>query len=113
MYSTSEISDSVKFHISISNPSICESKRFGDIRNIHTILIGCCERKSTCETYLNVALVRERILPTERPPLVGEVSANFCGSSGVAWSAQRIPYSRNLGFLDRCGRIILKRILKT
>ena len=31
-------------------------------------------------TKLNsVALVRERTIPTERPPLVGEVSANFCG----------------------------------
>jgi hypothetical protein len=26
-----------------------------------------------------MALVRERTTPTERPPLVGEVSANFCG----------------------------------
>ena len=25
-----------------------------------------------------VALVRERTIPTERPPPVGEVSANFC-----------------------------------
>jgi hypothetical protein len=25
------------------------------------------------------ALVRERTIPTERPRLVGEVSANFCG----------------------------------
>jgi hypothetical protein len=33
-------------------------------------------------TYLltySVALVRKRTIPTERPPLVGEVSANFCG----------------------------------
>ena len=30
-------------------------------------------------TKLNsVALVRERTIPTERPPPVGEVSANFC-----------------------------------
>ena len=29
-------------------------------------------------TY-SVALVRERTIPTERPPPVGEVSANFCG----------------------------------
>jgi hypothetical protein len=29
-------------------------------------------------TYF-VALVRKRTKPTERPPLVGEVSANFCG----------------------------------
>jgi hypothetical protein len=27
----------------------------------------------------SVALVRERTVSTERPPLVGEVSANFCG----------------------------------
>ena len=32
------------------------------------------------EMYKNsVALVRERTMPTERPPPVGEVSANFCG----------------------------------
>jgi hypothetical protein len=29
-------------------------------------------------TY-SVALVRKRTIPTERKPLVGEVSANFCG----------------------------------
>jgi hypothetical protein len=49
----------------------------------------------------SVALVRERSIPTERPPLVSEVSANFCGYRGVAWSVRRIPYGRNLGFLDR------------
>ena len=38
-----------------------------------------------------MALVRERTIPTERPPLVGEVSANFCGQRGVTWSAQRFP----------------------
>jgi len=27
----------------------------------------------------SVALVRTRTIPTERPPPVGEVSANFCG----------------------------------
>jgi hypothetical protein len=27
----------------------------------------------------SVAVVRERTIPTERPPLAGEVSANFCG----------------------------------
>ena len=41
-------------------------------------------RFETCgpnyQTKLNsVALVRERTIPTERPPPVGEVSANFCG----------------------------------
>jgi hypothetical protein len=27
----------------------------------------------------SMALVRERTIPIERPPLVGEVYANFCG----------------------------------
>jgi len=27
----------------------------------------------------SMALVRERTIPTERPPPVGEFSANFCG----------------------------------
>jgi hypothetical protein len=27
----------------------------------------------------SMVLVRERTIPTERPPLVGEVIANFCG----------------------------------
>jgi hypothetical protein len=35
-------------------------------------------------------------ISTERPPLVSEVSANFC----VAWSAQRISTAVNLSFLD-------------
>jgi hypothetical protein len=50
-----------------------------------------------------VASVRERTIPTERPPLVGEVSASFCGWRGVAWSVRRIPYGHNLGFHDRFG----------
>jgi hypothetical protein len=36
----------------------------------------------------------------ERPPLVGEVSANFLRMEGVTWSAQRIPMAVNIGFLD-------------
>ena len=48
----------------------------------------------------SVALVRTRTIPTERPPPVGEVSANFCGYRGVTWSAQRVPTAVNLCFLD-------------
>ena len=33
----------------------------------------------TTKKLNSVALVRERTIPTERPPPVGEVSANFCG----------------------------------
>jgi hypothetical protein len=40
----------------------------------------------------SMALVRERTIPTERPPLVDEVSANFCGKRvSVTWSGQQIP----------------------
>jgi hypothetical protein len=37
-----------------------------------------CEIKCVYKEANSVALVRERTIPTERP-LVGEVSANFCG----------------------------------
>jgi hypothetical protein len=40
-----------------------------------------CQRKSNIQTKTlnSMALVRERTIPTGRPPPVGEVSANFCG----------------------------------
>jgi hypothetical protein len=34
----------------------------------------------------SVALVRERIILTERPPLVGKVSANVLLIEGTTWS---------------------------
>ena len=40
------------------------------------------ENQKTGNLYIltnSVALVRERTIPTERPPPVGEISANFCG----------------------------------
>jgi hypothetical protein len=37
-----------------------------------------------------MALVREQIIPTERPQLVDEVSANFRKVEGVMLSVQRI-----------------------
>jgi hypothetical protein len=48
--------------------------------------------KYSVEVKLNLltyymALVRKRTIPIERPPLVGEVSANFCGLEGATWSA--------------------------
>jgi hypothetical protein len=33
----------------------------------------------TSKKLNSVALIRKRTISTERPPLVGEVSANFCG----------------------------------
>jgi hypothetical protein len=43
-----------------------------------------------------MTLVRERTIPTERPPLVGEVSANFCGErvSRGQRDGSLQPYSR-------------------
>jgi hypothetical protein len=41
-----------------------------------------------CHLLLNsLALVRKRTIPTERPQLVGEVSANFLRVEGIVWSA--------------------------
>ena len=42
-------------------------------------LIGNRSLKQTNKQTNSVALVRERTIPTERPPPVGDVSANFCG----------------------------------
>jgi hypothetical protein len=41
----------------------------------------------------SVALVRKRTIPTERPPLVGEVSANFYGERCRVFSATD-PHNR-------------------
>jgi hypothetical protein len=46
----------------------------------------------------SIAWVHEQTIPTDRPPLVSEVSANFCRQWGVAWSAQRIPIAVILVF---------------
>jgi hypothetical protein len=52
-------------------------------------------------TKLNsVALVRKRTIPTERPPLVGEVSANFA-DRGCRIVSATDPHGRIIGFLDR------------
>jgi hypothetical protein len=40
-------------------------------------------------------------MPTERPPLVGEVSANFFWIEGSHVVSVTDPYGRILGFLDR------------
>ena len=46
----------------------------------HTNNVGASTLSVDTLTKLNsMALVRERTIPTERSPPVGEVSANFCG----------------------------------
>jgi hypothetical protein len=44
--------------------------------------------------------VRERTTPTERPPLVGEVFADFA-DRGCHVVSMTDPYGHVLGFLDR------------
>jgi hypothetical protein len=57
----------------------------------HTIRISHSTQKNS------VAWVRERTIPTERPPLVGEVSANFC--------EYRVPRGQHEGSLRPYSRI--------
>jgi hypothetical protein len=73
--------------------SLCVIKKPRGIRGGHS-------PRWAAEPENSVALVRERTIPTERPPPVGEVSANFCKERGVTWSAQRVPTAVNLCFLD-------------
>jgi hypothetical protein len=49
----------------------------------------------------SVALVRERTIPTVRPPLVGEVSAKCLRIEGCRMVSAADPYGCNLDFLDR------------
>jgi hypothetical protein len=46
----------------------------------------------------SVALVHKRTTTTERPPPVGEASANLCGQRDVARSAWQIPMAIILDF---------------
>jgi hypothetical protein len=39
----------------------------------------------------SVALACDRTTPTERPPLVDEVSANFLGIESIAWFSGLLP----------------------
>jgi hypothetical protein len=59
--------------------------------------------KLTTQNKLNnnsVALVRERTIPTEQPPLVSEVTAKFA-DRGCHVVSVMDPYGRILAFLDR------------
>jgi hypothetical protein len=61
--------------------------------------------------------VRERTMPTERPPLVGEAIANFLRIEGATWSAWRIPstvfsviYTGAATFLSSSSSVVLTRL---
>jgi hypothetical protein len=53
-------------------------------------------KKETNKQTNSMVWVRERTTPTERPPLVGEVIANFCG--------ERVPRGQRNGSLRPCSR---------
>jgi hypothetical protein len=53
-----------------------------------------------CNISNSVALVRERTIPTERPPLAGEV-VSTSADTGCRVVSVTDPYDRILGFLDR------------
>jgi hypothetical protein len=51
----------------------CRCKSTDNFRKIMMIVVHIMSKLNS------VALVHKQTIPTERPPLVGEVSANFCG----------------------------------
>jgi hypothetical protein len=55
---------------SITNPTWLDPGRRGEKPATNRFSYGAVH---------SVALIRKRTIETERPPLVGEVSANFCG----------------------------------
>jgi hypothetical protein len=64
-----------------------------------------CGRKTLTETlrrtFYYVVLVRERTVPTERPPLLGEVSANFFADRRCYVVRAADPHGLILVFIDR------------
>jgi hypothetical protein len=67
----------------------------------HSVIIGTFDVVNNNNNNNNnnnsVTLVCERTIPTERPPLLGELNANFVRIEGVTWTA----HGRILAFLDR------------
>jgi len=83
-YYTRQEKKTLKIYIEILiiRSSHRNSNREGKKSVFHHFCPGLPVSLTLChtKTKLNsVALVRERTIPTERPPPVGEVSANFCG----------------------------------
>jgi hypothetical protein len=62
-------------------------------KTVYTGYLGRGFPYCSCDSMASVC---ERTIPKQRPPLVGEVSANFLLIEGATWSAWRIPtpYSR-------------------
>jgi hypothetical protein len=67
---------------------------------LFTSFIQFPECTGTNKQTNSMAWVRERTIPTERPPLLGEVVANF-SDKGCHVVSVTDPYGRILDFLDR------------
>jgi hypothetical protein len=66
-------------------------------KTLRTTALGDVNLENMKQKQTNsVALFRERTIPTERPPLVGEVSANFCRYRVLLgqYNGSLRPYSR-------------------
>jgi hypothetical protein len=64
-------------------------------------------KQKTC----SLVLVRERTIPTELPPLVGEVSGNFLRTDCVAWAAQRFSTAVFSAFKAGAANFYIKYLL--
>jgi hypothetical protein len=64
---------------------VTDYRHFSELNRIITTINTNLKKQKT------VASVRKQTIPTDRPPLVGEVSANFLRREGATWSAGRIP----------------------
>jgi hypothetical protein len=60
------------------------------VYSLQVFIIPLCKKKNS------MVWVRERTIPTERQPLVGEVTANFSADRGC----------HVVGVTDLCGRIL-------
>jgi hypothetical protein len=70
----------VKFKKSLFNGLGRDTKSWMDRHDLYMRCSFFCFDENAWKLKLNsVALVRERTIPTERPPLLGEVSANWWG----------------------------------
>jgi hypothetical protein len=58
----------------------------------------------------SVALVRKRTIPTERPSIVGEVSANFCGQRVLCGQRNEFPRPLISVFQSSSSSIVLTRL---
>jgi hypothetical protein len=95
-------------------------EEISSFKNVNTYLHSCTSHKPEVLTGIilnSVAWVRERTIPTERPPLVSEVSDNFCEykvprnqRDGSLWPYSRYSRPKPLLFLQSSSSVLLTRL---